>query len=57
LVAFASGDLPGALRHLDDAARRYADLGIRVPPGSSPGRAAVAGQAAAAGWSFIALGG
>ena len=31
LVAFASGDLPGALRHLDDAAGRYADLGVFVP--------------------------
>src|SRR5712691_3841006 len=31
LVAFASGDLPGALRHLDDAAGRYAELGVAVP--------------------------
>jgi tetratricopeptide (TPR) repeat protein len=31
LVAFASGDLPDALRHLDDAADRYADLGVSVP--------------------------
>jgi tetratricopeptide (TPR) repeat protein len=31
LVAFASGDLPGALRHLDDAAARYAELGVFVP--------------------------
>jgi tetratricopeptide (TPR) repeat protein len=31
LVAFASGDLPAALRHLDDAAGRYADLGVCVP--------------------------
>jgi len=31
LVAFASGDLPGALRHLDDAAGRYARLGVFVP--------------------------
>ena len=31
LVAFASGDLPGALRHLDDAAARYAALGVAVP--------------------------
>ena len=31
LVAFACGDLPGALRHLDDAAARYAALGVEVP--------------------------
>jgi len=31
LVAFASGDLPGALRHLDDAASRYAELSVAVP--------------------------
>src|SRR6266566_1643516 len=31
LVAFASGDLPAALRHLDDAAARYAELGVAVP--------------------------
>src|SRR6266851_4086963 len=31
LIAFASGDLPGALRHLDDAAARYAGLGVSVP--------------------------
>jgi tetratricopeptide (TPR) repeat protein len=31
LVAFASGDLPAALRHLDDAAGRYAELGVAVP--------------------------
>jgi len=31
LVAFAAGDLPGALRHLDDAAGRYAELGVTVP--------------------------
>ena len=31
LVAFACGDLPGALRHLDDAAARYAELGVEVP--------------------------
>ncbi len=31
LVAFASGDLPGALRHLDDAVARYAELGVSVP--------------------------
>jgi tetratricopeptide (TPR) repeat protein len=31
LVAFAAGDLPGALRHLDDAAGRYAELGVAVP--------------------------
>jgi tetratricopeptide (TPR) repeat protein len=31
LVAFASGDLPAALRHLDDAAGRYAELGVEVP--------------------------
>ena len=31
LVAFASGDLPAALRHLDDAAARYAELGVTVP--------------------------
>jgi tetratricopeptide (TPR) repeat protein len=31
LVAFARGDLPGALRHLDDAAARYAELGVEVP--------------------------
>jgi tetratricopeptide (TPR) repeat protein len=31
LVAFAGGDLPGALRHLDDAAARYAELGVAVP--------------------------
>jgi tetratricopeptide (TPR) repeat protein len=31
LVAFARGDLPGALRHLDDAAVRYAELGVFVP--------------------------
>jgi len=31
LVAFASGDLPAALRHLDDAAGRYAALGVTVP--------------------------
>lgn len=31
LVAFADGDLPGALRHLDDAAGRYAGLGVFVP--------------------------
>jgi hypothetical protein len=31
LVAFARGDLPGALRHLDDAAARYAELGVTVP--------------------------
>ena len=31
LVAFASGDLPAALRHLDDAAARYAELDVFVP--------------------------
>jgi tetratricopeptide (TPR) repeat protein len=31
LVAFASGDLPSALRHLDAAAARYAELGVSVP--------------------------
>jgi hypothetical protein len=31
LVAFAAGDLPGALRHLDDAVGRYAELGVAVP--------------------------
>jgi len=31
LVAFASGDLPGALRHLDDATACYAELGVFVP--------------------------
>jgi len=31
LVAFACGDLPAALRHLDDAAGRYAELGVAVP--------------------------
>jgi len=31
LVAFASGDLPTALRHLDAAAGRYAELGVAVP--------------------------
>ena len=31
LVAFAAGDLPAALRHLDDAAGRYAELGVAVP--------------------------
>jgi len=31
LVAFASGDLPAALRHLDDAAARYAELDVVVP--------------------------
>jgi tetratricopeptide (TPR) repeat protein len=31
LVAFAGGDLPAALRHLDDAAARYAGLGVEVP--------------------------
>ena len=31
LVTFAAGDLPGALRHLDDAAGRYAELGVAVP--------------------------
>ncbi len=31
LVAFADGDLPGALRQLDDAAGRYAGLGVFVP--------------------------
>jgi tetratricopeptide (TPR) repeat protein len=31
LVAFAAGDLPAALRHLDDAAGRYAALGVAVP--------------------------
>jgi tetratricopeptide (TPR) repeat protein len=31
LVAFAAGDLPAALRHLDDAAARYAELDVFVP--------------------------
>ncbi len=31
LVAFRSGDLPAALRHLDDAATRYAELQVPMP--------------------------
>jgi hypothetical protein len=35
-----AGDLPGALRHLDDAAGRYAELGVAVP-GAALDRCAV----------------